>query len=291
MTKLLKTKKRVLAGVLIGFILVALFVGYLIKSPELSVGMQSQSNAEKASELEFIQSKYVTMQYPAELSEVLIHEVDTFNGQYTDSFYMKHEDKDIPLFRFDFGPEIAGDWIGLLETKDGDVIITSVVFALDEAEFPDLSEADMEVYSSCMSAYSTILKGIVENPDFVVERPVEIGKNTEVKTTYWTFTLPNKMSVEEIVSENDYTAVFYGDVSGDHMPLYCVCVGDSKAETELGSYEIDGIRKPVSVGSYDLFEIDAWSEDDYEAAYRMMDTINHVIETIMSSKQFSIEAE
>ena len=33
------------------------------------------------------------------------------------------------------------------------------------------------------------------------------------------------------------------------------------------------------------------SVDDKAAAYRMMDTINHVIETIMQSKQFSADAE
>ena len=33
------------------------------------------------------------------------------------------------------------------------------------------------------------------------------------------------------------------------------------------------------------------SVDDKAAAYRMMDTINHMVDTIMQSKQFSTEAE
>jgi len=54
---------------------------------------------------------------------------------------------------------------------------------------------------------------------------------------------------------------------------------------------VDGVKKPVSVESFDLGERETWSEDDYAAAYQMMDTINHVIETITQSKQFSTEAE
>ena len=59
----------------------------------------------------------------------------------------------------------------------------------------------------------------------------------------------------------------------------------------MGYDELDGVKKPVSVVSFDLVERDSWAEDDYAAAYRMMDTINHVIDTIMQSKQFSTEAE
>ena len=75
------------------------------------------------------------------------------------------------------------------------------------------------------------------------------------------------------------------------MPLYRVCIGEEQAESFLGYYKMDGVKKPVSVESFDLNERDDWSEDDHAAAYRMMDTINHVIEVIMQSKQFSAEAE
>lgn len=75
------------------------------------------------------------------------------------------------------------------------------------------------------------------------------------------------------------------------VPLYRVCIGEEQAKSFLGYYEVDGVKKPVSVETFELGEWDSWSEDDYAAAYRMMDTINHVIDTIMSSEQFSTETE
>ena len=53
----------------------------------------------------------------------------------------------------------------------------------------------------------------------------------------------------------------------------------------------DGKKKTVSVGSFDLLEKENWSDEDYSFAYQMMDTINDVIEAIMQSKDFSVEAE
>ena len=280
--------KRFRVGVLVVAVLSALLIGYITCSKTLPDGWREDENE---IQLDAIESKYITLQYPAELSEIMIHEVDTFNGQYTDAFYMKYADKDIPLFRFDFGPEIAGDWIGVLETETDDVVVTSVVFVLSEQEHMSLSEADEEMYTACMDAYSFMLKGIVEAPNFVVDRPVEIGEIVEVQTTYWTLMLPSNMTVEETVSEDTYIAMFYGDVAGQHTALYQVNIGEEKAESELGVYEINGSLKPISVGSFELFEKDGWSEEDYSTAYRMMDTINQVIDAIMQSEQFSTEAE
>lgn len=291
MINLLKNNKRVRMCVLLGLVVIILLAGCIILLPDLLTGKQSLEEADKVPELAFIQSQYTTLQYPAELSEFLLHEVDSFNGQYTDAFYMKHADRDIPLFRFDFGTEIAGDWVGLLKTEAGDIFVTSVIFTLDEQVEKNLSETEMETYTACMNAYAYVLKGIVEDPNFLLEKPVEIGENVEVRTAYWTLMLPSRMSVQETITEDNYMAVFYGDVTGEHTALYQVCIGDETAETGLGYYEINGELKPVSVGSFELFEMEGWTDDDYATAYRMMDTINDVINAIMSSKQFSATAE
>ena len=80
-------------------------------------------------------------------------------------------------------------------------------------------------------------------------------------------------------------------VVGKSELLETIHIGDNKADTELGLFEVEGIKKSISVGSFDLSEKANWTEDDYSAAYRMMDTINHVIEVIMSSPQFSLPVE
>lgn len=291
MINLLKNNRRARVCVMTSLIVIVFLVGASILFPNLLAGKQSLEEADKVPELEFIQSKYTTLQYPAELAEFILHEVVSFNGQYTDAFYMKHADRDIPLFRFDFGTAVAGDWVGLLKTEMEDIFVTSVIFTLDEQDEKNLSETEMETYTACMDAYAYVLKGIVEDPNFLLEKPVEIGENVEVRTVYWTLMLPSKMSVQETITEDSYMAVFYGDVTGEHTALYQVCIGGEAAETGLGYYEIHGELKPVSVGSFELFEKDGWTEDDYAAAYRMMDTINDVIKVIMQSKQFSVEAE
>jgi hypothetical protein len=73
--------------------------------------------------------------------------------------------------------------------------------------------------------------------------------------------------------------------------LYRIIIGDEQTGSLLGYYKVDGVKKAVCVESFTLVERESWNEDDYAAAYRMMDTINHVIETIMNSKQFATEAE
>lgn len=96
---------------------------------------------------------------------------------------------------------------------------------------------------------------------------------------------------EEMTLGGDYQADFFGDVRGERIKLYSVRIGDKKLQSEIGMFEIDGVRKTISVESYVLADQTSWEQSDYELAYRMMDTINRVIDVIMQSKQFSAQAE
>lgn len=238
-----------------------------------------------------VQSKYISLQYPVGLMNVLSHEQDEYEGRITDTFYMKHGEEKISLFRFDFGDVKAGDWIGMIKTETGDVDITSVVFLLTDEEYGALTEDEQKTYTDCMNAYSFMVEDIMKDPRFTNKKPLPIGEDTEVKITYWTLTLPSNMSVVETHENETYIVTFYGEIAENITALYTVHIGEDKVETELGLFEIDGIKRPISVASFDLSEKTEWTEDDYVTAYSMMDTINHVIETIMSSKQFTTEAE
>ncbi|MBR3928251.1 MAG: hypothetical protein IKJ65_04530 [Clostridia bacterium] len=227
-------------------------------------------------------------QIPAEYADILIHEQEIHDGLITEVFSMRNEVKDISLYRIDFGNEFAGDWLGVIHTENGMIHVTYTVFALTEEQLALMSEEEMEQYNILMGHFSEMLNVIFADPRFTTEKPLAVGEDVEVQTTYWTLMLPSNMVVMESNENGTYVAVFYGEVAGELTALYTVHIGDDKAESELGLYDVDGEKKPVSVGSFDLSEQYTWTDDDYSAAYRMMDTINHVIETIMTSKQFSM---
>lgn len=255
----------------------------------LMAGKQANTAEQKSQAV--VQSKYLSLQYPVGLMNVLSHEQDEYEDRITDVFYMNHGEEKIPLFRFDFGDVNAGDWVGMLKMESGDVDVTSVVFLLTDEEYATLTEEEQKTYTDCMNAYYFMVEDIKKDSRFTNKKTLPIGEDAEVKTTYWTLMLPDNMTAVETQENETYIVTFYGEIAEESVALYTVHIGEDKVDTELGMFEIDGDKKPISVASFDLSEKVEWMEDDYATAYRMMDTINHVIETIMQSKQFSATAE
>lgn len=238
-----------------------------------------------------INTPYIDLVLPVELEKVISSDESAYGSIYTRGFYMSYGEKELPLWRVDFGDANAGDWVGLLKTDKGDIPVTMTGFAIDAEELAALGEEGSQLYSVCMQAYIVMQDGIMSDSRFSPDRPLAVGEDTSVELTYWTVTLPNTMTVSENTADGNYEAVFSAEVVGEMVPLYRVCIGELQAESFLGYFEIGGVKQPVSVEAFELAERANWSEDDYAAAYRMMDTINDVINTIMSSKQFSTEAE
>lgn len=269
-----------LIGVIVVMVVIAVIVG----------GLQV-SKQENASHYAKINTPYIDLLVPEELKDVITSDESTYGSVYTRAFYMHYGEIELPLWRIDFGDANMGDWVGMLKTDNGDTPVVMTAFAASEEELAALDEEGYKLFNDCMQAYSVMLDGIIADPRFSPDRPLAVGEDTSVKLTYWTVTLPDTMKVSESTEGGNYEAVFSAEVVGEMVRLYRVCIGENQAESLLGYYEVDGVKKPVSVGNFDLVERDSWSEDDYAAAYRMMDTINHVIDTIMQSKQFSTEAE
>jgi len=295
-------KKQTLIALIIAVvvivILVALFAGRDGKPAEVQPVVTSEITAEPVPAMTAAPTSNpnitidaahgLFLQFPAKYADILAHEQEIHGELTTEVFSMRNGETDISLFRMDFGDETAGDWFGVLNTDDRIIPVTYTVFAPAEEELNAMSEATQEQYFALMDCFNDALNTIAADPRFTSERPLAVGADTEVKTTYWNLTLPSNMSVVETNENGTYIAMFYGEVVGERTALYTVRIGDDKAETELGLFEVDGVKKPVSVGSFDLSGKPNWTDDDYSAAYRMMDTINHVIETIMSSEQFSV---
>ena len=269
-----------LIGVIAVMVVIAVIVGSLWVSKQGNKSHYAQIN-----------TPYIDLLVPEELKDVITSDESTYGTVYTRAFYMHYGEIEIPLWRIDFGDANMGDWVGMLRTDNGDIPVVMTAFAASEEELAALDEEGYKLFNDCMQAYSVMLDGIIADPRFSPDRPLAVGEDTSVKLTYWTVTLPNTMKVSENTADGNYEAVFSAEVVGEMVPLYRVCIGELQAESFLGYFEIGGVKQPVSVEAFALAERANWSEDDYAAAYRMMDTINDVINTIMSSKQFSTEAE
>lgn len=234
-----------------------------------------------------IHTPYIDLLVPEELKDVITSDESTYGTVYTRAFYMSYGKTELPLWRVDFGDVNAGEWVGMLD----DVPVVMTAFAASEEDLRTLDEEGYKLYNDCMQAYSVMLDGITSDARFSPDRPLVIGEDTTMNLTYWKVTLPNNMQVQEAVEGDNYEAVFSAEVAGEMVPMYRICVGDEQLKSLLGYYEVNGTKKVVSVESFELVVQDTWSEDDYAAAYRMMDTINDVINAIMQSKEFSVEAE
>lgn len=233
-----------------------------------------------------INTPYIDLVLPLELESLVTSDESTYGGIYTRAFYMNYNGEEQPLWRVDFGDPKAGDWIGILKTEGGDIPVAMTGFVIGNEELAALGEEGSRLYGECMQGYSVMLDGIMADPRFTTERPLAVGEDTEIKMAYWTVTLPEKMKVQENSKNGNYEAVFSGEVVGEMVMLYRVWIGGEQTSSQLGYFEIDGVKKPISIESFALAERESWGEDDYATAYRMMDTINDVIEQITSSKNY-----
>lgn len=275
-------KKTVIASAVIALVVIGAIAA-------VTVGQPGSRNEEIPCTK--IETPYIDLVLPLELEGTVTNDEATYGSVYTRAFYMQYNGMEVPLWRLDFGDPNAGVWVGMLKTDKGDIPVVSTSFTISDEVLAALGEGGSELYGKCMQGYSVMLDGIMSDSRFTPDRPLAVGEDAKVKLTYWDLTLPDTMKVTESNVNGNYEAVFSGEVVGENVPLYRVCIGEEQAKSFLGYYELDGTKMPVSVESYDLSGRDTWSENDYAAAYQMMDTINHVIETIMQSKDFTLEAE
>ena len=239
------------------------------------------------SEVETIQSNYVEWSIPSECMNYLKYENETTNYNVADMFSMQVGSAEIPIFRFDFGDENAGEWLGLLTIGEEKIPVVYTVFMVSDEELAAIEGAD-EVYYMLMDAFNEMVKELSANKNFSAEKPIRVsGNEQEVELTYWAVTLPTEMSCHETYENDTYQVVFYCYIREEKIALYQVNIGDIIADSPLGQYRIDDKDKIVSITCYDIFNRTDWNEDDYALAYHFMDTINDVVDKITSSEYFS----
>lgn len=267
--------------------LAAIVVITIIVSICSNLGGNSVPNQHDNGQFEVIQSQYVDWYVPSECMEFLKYENEVHNNMVADMFSMKVGTAEIPIFRFDFGDENAGDWLGLLTIGEEKIPVVYTVFMVSDEELAAISGAE-EAYYLLMDVFNGMVKDLNANKNFSADKPVNMsGNKQEVVLTYWTVTLPTEMSCYETNENGIYQVAFYGDIQGERIPLYQVNIGDTSAEGQLGLYRVNGEEKIISMICSGIPSRADWNDDDYAAVYLMMDTINDVIQQIMSSESFS----
>lgn len=232
---------------------------------------------------------YIEFAHPTENADDFVHEQEISGDVISEKYYMMVAGEKKLLYSIDFGKGKEGNWLGLLELDTGEAPVTYTIYAVPDEELMAMSETERQHYSELMSGLGLVLDSISSDSRFRAEKPLEVGETKASSLTYWTVELPGNMTWTETEEDGEYQAIFYGAVQGEQVPLYTVRIGDIEAQSVLGKYRVNGQEKTLSVESFDLAQNEGWSDDDYSAAYRMMSTINDVIQAIMTSEAFAAE--
>lgn len=247
---------------------------------------QTQPTEPHTSDFININTCYGPLTFPNTYSFYLNHQEVTEGDTVTEYFYMVYQDTQIDLFRIEFGADMDGTLMGAFSTENGEIPIYVSVHNHNDTDFTD-PDAYI-VYCGLMEGLDFLISSIWDHPQFTDLKDIHIQEQ-EKEVTYWYFSLPENMELEESQQNGYYLATFYGIVNGVKYKLYSLAVGDPALDSVLGMYTIDGVSRLVSVENYELPDMDGWTDRDMGELYTMMGSINNVIQTIMASEGFSAE--
>ena len=232
-----------------------------------------------------IETVYGPLKFPKELYDKLRH-MEVTEGQIAvEVFYMICTQGEREAFRIYYADPGSNTCFGYLQTDSGEIPVSYRLCEYEDTEFEN--EEDRKLYYDMMSAFSVVMNSIHEDPRFSETRSVASVGNREVQLRYWTLTLPENIQCTETEENGEYLAVFYGEVSGDRIKLYTIGLGDMEAESVLGWYTADGVQKQVKVQTHSPDAYENWSEENQIVIYEMMNSLNSVIQIIVSDANFS----
>lgn len=235
-----------------------------------------------------LDTSYITVEFPAQYTDVMKHVETVEDGATVEIFYMILDDKEIELFRIYFGAAHKGTVEGYLHLESG-VLPISVVIE-DSDQTAAMNEEMAAQYYSMMDALNIVLDSIAKNDQFS-KSVISTVTQTQHQLTYWSFDLPADIVCEESTEGSQYRIDFSYYFAGEKILLYTVYLGGYPQGSTIGFFETDGETKPIFLEINESVQQDMLPDDAKDRIYALMDTINHVLETIMSSKQFSTESE
>lgn len=232
-----------------------------------------------------IKTTYGALLFPEELYGNLRH-MEVVEGRIAmDVFYMVTAEGEKELYRIHYADDQVGTLMGYLTTDKGEISVSYSVCEYQDQDFAN--DEDRRLYHSMMDAFSVILNSIYADSRFSETKTVEPVNNSKAKLRYWNVTLPENVRYSETEENGNYAVEFYGEVSGERISLYQISLGGSETGNVLGWYNVEGVRKPVMIQTYDLTAYELWPEEGQSVIYRMMDSLNTVVQTIVADENFS----
>lgn len=249
------------------------------------VGAEPSDTIHLQQNLVVMQTKYLDLSYPEIYADVLLHQEVISDMTTMELFSLKTHGGTMELFRIYFGDETVGSVAGYLSLDGTEIPVTYTICQFNDDEFPD--EEVRALYYDTMNCFNDLMDSLQADDRFHTQKVQTPVENTEIVLSYWSFILPKTMECEEYDSNRQYKVTFFGNVSGDRVALYTICLGEPSVETVLGTYFINGEAKILSLESYDIIPTGEWTDESQEAAYDMMATVNDVLRVIMSDENFS----
>ena len=232
-----------------------------------------------------VQTKYMMLGYPESYIDVLSHQEAVSDTVAMEIFSLNVKTGTLELFRIYFGDETVGSIAGYLDVDGSEVPVTYTVCQYNDDEFAD--EDTRTLYYETMNCFNDIMSGMLTDERFHIEKEKVQEESATINLSYWSVTLPVNMECEEFEEDGQYKVSFYGNVAGERIALYTIYLGDTGAETVLGVYNVNGEKRLLSLESFEIVPAAEWTDEDQEAAFGMLATINNVLQTIMSSENFS----
>lgn len=253
---------------------------------ETTVAAETEQTAEATEPVAYTQVKtnYVLMQIPEQYAGELTHREVTGEDCTMEIFSMKTENGETELFRIYFGDGQTGNALGTMKIDGVEVPVTVSVCEYSEDYFAD--EETRDLYYEMMDSLNDVIRAVQSDERFITEKNIAVEKNDN-QLSYWTFSLPEGVEFEEAVEGERYQVTFFGNVNGERHMLYAVALGDPTMKNVLGTCQVDGVGKTVSIESYDLPDTEGWTENAVMELYKMMESINDVIQVIMAGENFS----
>ena len=259
----------------------------LLLSTAACGGKTSQKDSEVENMAATVEMKttFTVVKFPEKLMDYMRREEVQEGNALHDVFYMVRQNREWEIFRVIYGDENIGTHVGYLETDSGEI---SVSYVLSQYTGDDFAEdKDWEWYYTMMDSVGVVLSSIQENEGF---REGQSGKNIgsqQVSLRYWNLTLPTNVQYAETEEKEIYRIDFYGQIDGESVNLYTIVLGDLEVGTVLGCYDMNGKIVPVMIETCDVTKYDYWADEEKSTLYQMMDSLNDVINQIMSSEFYS----
>ena len=251
--------------------------------------LKAPMEAKNMQKLIEIQTQYGPIQFPETLAANMRHEETTQGNVAVEVFYMITQSGEMESFRIYYGDSNMGTHMGYLETDAGEISVSYAICEYADEDFA--SEEDRILFHNMMTAFTVVTNSIQADARYSELRAMEQVEERTAGLRYWSITLPDNIEWVETEADGVYRVDFYGMVAAERIDLYYVGLGEMEAESLLGYFTVDGQQKPVMLGISFQDAYDNWSAEEQRIIYDMMDSVNIVIQQIVSSKNFSEFAE